>query len=222
MADALSRREAVEDGVVKGANVGTLCIISFHTPTWLDDFKMTYNFDSAIQKMILAIQLNSDIPAGYTFCNGLLFYKGRLFLGSSSQDLKAQVLQQVHASPLRGHFGYLKSFQRFKKDFYWTSMVRDLKQFVRECDACQRLKSETCLPAGMLQSLAVPNRPWLDISMDFVEGFPKSQQKSVVFVVVDRFTKYVYFIPLAHPYTTAKVVYAVCLQVTWYALYNCE
>ena len=54
-------------------------------------------------------------------------------------------------------------------------MVRDLKQFVRECDACQRLKSETCLPAGMLQSLAVPNRPWLDISMDFVEGFPKSQ-----------------------------------------------
>ena len=89
MADALSRREAVEDGVVKGANVGTLCIISFHTPIWLDDFKMTYNFDSAIQKMILAIQLGSDIPAGFTFCNGLLFYKGRLFLGSSSQDLKA-------------------------------------------------------------------------------------------------------------------------------------
>ena len=29
----------------------------------------------------------------------------------------------------------------------------------------------------------------------------------MVFVVVDRFTKYVHFIPLAHPYTTAKVAH---------------
>jgi len=86
-------------------------------------------------------------------------------------------------------------------------MVRDLKQFVRECDACQRLKSDTCFPAGLLQPLAIPNRPRLDISMDFMEGLPRSQQKSVVFMVVDKFTKYVHFIPLAHPYTAAKVAY---------------
>ena len=42
--------------------------------------------------------------------------------------------------------------------------------------------------------------------MDFVEGLPKSQMKTMVFVVVDRLTKYAYFIPLFHPYTTAKVV----------------
>ena len=54
-------------------------------------------------------------------------------------------------------------------------MVRDLKQFVRECDACQRLKSDTCFPVGLLYPLAILDRPWLDISMDFVEGLPRSE-----------------------------------------------
>ena len=43
VADALSRKEAIG-----GDNVGTLCIISFPTPTWLDDLKTSYNSDSAI------------------------------------------------------------------------------------------------------------------------------------------------------------------------------
>ena len=38
-----------------------------------------------------------------------------------------------------------------------------------------------------------------------VEGLPKSHLKSVVFVVVDRLTKYTHFMALYHPYTTAKV-----------------
>ena len=41
--------------------------------------------------------------------------------------------------------------------------------------------------------------------MDFVKGLPKSQMKEVVMVVVDRFTKFVHFIALSHPYTASKV-----------------
>ena len=42
--------------------------------------------------------------------------------------------------------------------------------------------------------------------MDFVEGVPRVSGKSVILTVVDRFSKYAHFMPLAHPYTATSVV----------------
>lgn len=41
--------------------------------------------------------------------------------------------------------------------------------------------------------------------MDFIKSLTKSHGYDVVFVVVDKLTKFFHFIPLSHPYTTAKV-----------------
>jgi len=80
-----------------------------------------------------------------------------------------------------------------------------VKKHVRECDICQKLKYETCHVDGLLQPLPIPEKPWLNVSMDFVKGLPKFESKDVVLVVMDRLTKFVHFIPLSHPYTAVKV-----------------
>ncbi|GJU82321.1 retrotransposable element Tf2 [Tanacetum coccineum] len=44
--------------------------------------------------------------------------------------------------------------------------------------------------------------------MDFIMGLPKSQGKSVIFVVVDRLSKYSHFMAMSHPYATSSVAQA--------------
>jgi len=56
--------------------------------------------------------------------------------------------------------------------------------------------------------LPVPHGVWTDIALDFVEALPKVRGKSVILTVVDRFSRYCHFIPLAHPYSAESVAAA--------------
>jgi hypothetical protein len=79
------------------------------------------------------------------------------------------------------------------------------------------LESEHLHSAGLLLPLPVQQAVWIDIDLDFVEAMPRVGGKSVILMVVDRFSKYCQFIPLAHPYSAESVVQAfladiVCLH----------
>lgn len=84
-------------------------------------------------------------------------------------------------------------------------MKRDIKKYCEECLICQKNKTLALTPAGLLSPLEIPNEVWSDISMDFIEGLPKSAGKEVIFVVVDRLSKYAHFIAIKHPFTASSV-----------------
>jgi len=93
-------------------------------------------------------------------------------------------------SPLGGHSGFLKTYNRVKTEFFWDGLKSDIQKFVVECLVCQQNKVETFKIPGLLQPLSIPSQCWEEVSMDFITGLPKSEGKSVIMVVVDKLTKY--------------------------------
>jgi hypothetical protein len=110
---------------------------------------------------------------------------------------------------LGGHSGNQGTYSRIKKHFFWTGLKQDTENFVKQCQVCQQAKPEHNHPTGLLQLLPVPQGAWQDITMDFIEGLPKSESYDTILVVVDRFSKYAHFIPLHQPFTAQTVAQAV-------------
>jgi hypothetical protein len=115
------------------------------------------------------------------------------------------VLSKLHATPTAGNSRFTKTYDRFKRSFFWDGMKQDVHNFGTECDVCQCNKGETIKSLGTLQPLPISPSIWWDISMDFITGLPKSSNKSIIMVVVDHFSKYAHLCSLQHPFTTSTM-----------------
>ncbi|GJV35069.1 putative mitochondrial protein [Tanacetum coccineum] len=169
---------AVADALSRVQNEGQLMSTMVMTvPTELfTKIVASWTSDESIQTLLQSLQSGKTTRKHYSWSNGY----GRSFWGKSnhSQDEFYALLE-----------GYEK----------------DIKKFVHECINCQRNKPDLAAYPGLLQPLPIPNRIWESISMDFIKALPKSQGYTVIFVVVDRLTKYAHFMPLSHPFTAVEV-----------------
>ena len=74
-------------------------------------------------------------------------------------------------------------------------MRNDVMCYIRNCHTCQCSHTSRHAPHGVLRLLAVSNKPWQDISTDFVTVLPSAEGYDAICIIVDRFTRQRHLIP---------------------------
>lgn len=123
----------------------------------------------------------------------------------TGNELRQQIVKNSHSSLEGGQLGVITTTKRIQGSFYWPQLREDVQEFVKAYDVCQRCKPQHLPVPGLLQPIHIPENAWETITMDFIEGLPRSSGKEVILVVVDKLTKYGHFISLIHPYTATTI-----------------
>jgi len=111
----------------------------------------------------------------------------------------------------------------FPRNFWWPKLFNDVSRFVRSCEICCKNKVPRHKPYGLLSPLSTPNKPWSELSMDFIVDLPKSKDLTCTIVVVDRLTKMAHFIPFRCLPTAAFAadIFFLYFSFTWLTgIYN--
>ncbi|KFK43656.1 hypothetical protein AALP_AA1G155400 [Arabis alpina] len=193
-ADALSRKEAVP----------LLFALSIPAVLQLNEIESAVDQDPVLKKIKDDWLQDPSSQPDYTVVQGRLLWKGRLVIPTGSAWIEV-ILKEFHDGKVGGHGGVLKTQRRISALFFWKGMLGKIREYVAACHVCQRHKYSTLAPAGLLQPLPIPEAVWEDISMDFIEGLPKSAGMELIMVVVDRLTKYGHFVGLKHPLDATTV-----------------
>lgn len=103
-----------------------------------------------------------------------------------------------HSSAMGDHSGVTITKKRLDGILQLKGLWKDVRKFVRGSHMCQQNKYDSTACPRALQLLPRPHEIFTNITMDFIERFPKSQGKMVIMVGVDRLSKSAHFMSLSH------------------------
>ncbi|RYP29820.1 hypothetical protein DL768_011207 [Monosporascus sp. mg162] len=209
-ADILSRRGDYDIKVPKRrmqmlqpTEEGTLqlCeILKKPTPELLAQFRNSYDSDEL--KEVRQLEGRSKDQ---------LLYHGKIYVPREQQK---QFVKEFHEDPLHGHQGIFKTTKRLQEKYDFPELRKTVEQVVKDCNVCNKAKAARHKPYGLLQPTEIPDKAWNTIAWDFITGLPLSKdpvtgvQYDGVWVIVDRLTKYGYFLPFKGNATAEQLAYA--------------
>ena len=92
-----------------------------------------------------------------------------------------------------------------KRQFYWPGLKKGIAKIIGQHCTCQLAKHRK-QNTSLYMPLPMPDRPWQDVSMDFVLDLPHTFRKhDSILVVVDRFSKMAHSLPCSKTSDASKI-----------------
>lgn len=143
--------------------------------------------------------------------------EGEAFLYNERQYvpnvLQRELVKEIHEHPLHGHQGVGKTINRLRRSYDFPESRKTVQEVIDKCDICNKAKSARHAPYGELQPIPPPERAWQTVTMDFIVKLPKSKEPMTgvaydsILVIVDKLTKYAYYIPYMESSNTKDLAY---------------
>jgi len=118
--------------------------------------------------------------------------EGKIYIPKG--ELRGEIIRLHHNTLVEGHGGRWKTAELVTRNYWWPGVTKEMGRYVDGCNACQRYKNRSEVPAGKLIPNVIPEKPWSHILADFITKLPLAQGYNAILVVCNRFSKMAYFI----------------------------
>jgi len=135
------------------------------------------------------------VPLGLCQWKDGYLWNQEKILVPNNEGIGTNLIRRHHNILQAGHGGTAKTTELLQKKYNWPHMRDKIKQYVKNCDTCQRTNVVRHAPYGLMKPNEAPDQPWKSISMDFITDLPKSEENNAILMVIDRLTKMAHFIP---------------------------
>ena len=102
-----------------------MCSSDLIEPTWINEARDEWKNDEEVWELTQKLQQDPSTSDTFRWKNDSLWYKDRLYLYKNFQ-LKQKILMELHTSPLGRHSGFLKTYHRVKKEFFFGMALNQI------------------------------------------------------------------------------------------------
>lgn len=114
-----------------------------------------------------------------------------------------EVIAEYHDR--RDHPGYQATLKGISERAYWRGMGKQVREYVRKCDTCNRTKPNNH-PIKDTLTHRTPQIPFETLAVDLMGPYPRSKTgKTHLLVVTDLYSRWVEAFPIASP-TSGKIL----------------
>ncbi|XP_078241956.1 uncharacterized protein LOC144586864 [Pogona vitticeps] len=169
--------------------------------------------DATLQKcfeQVTDAQLTPETPVRFLEKKGILYRETLRNISKGGDGIRSQlvvpekyrpmILQRGHSDLFAAHLGVNKTQQRITQNFYWPDIGKQIREFCKRCDVCQRQGNSRNRTKAKLCPLPVIDTPFKCIGVDIVGPLPKATKRGNRFIltIVDHATRYPEAIPLTN------------------------